>query len=80
MLDYVDLEADLDAEERLIRDTTREFVDERVRPDVADHWLAGTFPEELIGELGELGLYAPHLDGYGLAGVGNRAYGLVMQE
>ncbi len=48
MLDYVDLEADLGPEERLIRDTTREFVDERIRPEIAAHYEAGTFPTELI--------------------------------
>jgi glutaryl-CoA dehydrogenase len=80
MLDYVDLEADLDEEERLIRDTARRFVDEEVRPDIAEHFLEGTFPTELIPEMGELGFYAPNLDGYGLPNVSERAYGLLMQE
>ena len=51
MLDYVDLEADLGEEARLIRDTARRFVDERVRPDIGEHFLDGTFPTDLI--LGE---------------------------
>jgi glutaryl-CoA dehydrogenase len=80
MLDYVDLEADLGEEERLIRDTARRFVDEEVRPDVADHFLDGTFPTDLIPEMGELGFYGPNLDGYGLPNVSERAYGLLMQE
>ncbi len=80
MLDYVDLEADLDEEERLVRDTARRFVAEQVAPDIADHFEAGTFPEELIPEMGELGFYGPNLEGYGLPGVGERAYGLLMQE
>ncbi|WP_075937644.1 acyl-CoA dehydrogenase family protein [Halosegnis longus] len=80
MLDYVDLEADLDAEERLIRDTAREFVEEKVRPDIGDHWIAGTFPTELIEEMGELGFYAPNLDGYDLPNVSETAYGILMQE
>ncbi|MFB6194768.1 MAG: acyl-CoA dehydrogenase family protein [Haloplanus sp.] len=80
MLDYVDLEADLDQEERLIRDTAREFVDEEVRPDIADHFLDGTFPTALIPEMGELGFYGPNLDGDGLPNVSERAYGLLMQE
>ncbi|MDZ7700604.1 MAG: acyl-CoA dehydrogenase family protein [Halobacteriales archaeon] len=80
MLDYVDLEADLDEEERLIRDTARRFVEEQVAPDIGDHFEAGTFPEELIPEMGELGFYAPNLEGYGSPGVGERAYGLLMQE
>ncbi|MGM0592379.1 MAG: acyl-CoA dehydrogenase family protein, partial [Halobacteriota archaeon] len=80
MLDYVGLEADLDEEERLIRDTARRFVDERVKPDIADYYQAGTFPEELIPEMGELGFYAPNLEGYELPGVSEKAYGLLMQE
>ncbi|KAB7515166.1 acyl-CoA dehydrogenase [Halosegnis rubeus] len=80
MLDYVDLEADLDAEERLIRDTAREFVEEKVRPDIGDHWIEGTFPTELIEEMGELGFYAPNLDGYDLPNVSETAYGILMQE
>ncbi|WP_058367371.1 acyl-CoA dehydrogenase family protein [Haloparvum sedimenti] len=80
MLDYVGLEADLGEEERLIRDTAREFVEERVRPDIGDHFEAGTFPTEIIPEMGEMGFYAPNLDGYGLPNVSETAYGLLMQE
>ena len=80
MLDYVDLEADLGEEERMIRDTAREFVDERVRPEIGDHFEAGTFPTDLISELGELGFYAPNLEGYGSPNVSETAYGLLMQE
>ncbi|MFB6271183.1 MAG: acyl-CoA dehydrogenase family protein, partial [Halobacterium sp.] len=80
MLDYVALEADLSSEEQLIRDTAREFVDENVRPDIAEHYLEGTFPTDLIPEMGELGFYAPNLDGYGLPDVSEKAYGLLMQE
>ena len=80
MLDYVGLEADLGEEERLIRDTAREFVEERVRPDIGDHFQAGTFPTELISEMGEMGFYAPNLDGYGLPNVSETAYGILLQE
>ena len=80
MLDYVDLEADLTSEQRLIRDTAREFVDEEVRPDIGDHFEAGTFPEELIPAMADLDFYAPNLDWGDLPGVGERAYGLLLQE
>jgi len=80
MLDYVDLEADLSEEERMVRDTARRFVDSEVRPDVGEHWIEGTFPTDLVAEMGELGFYAPNLDGYTLPGLGERAYGLLMQE
>jgi acyl-CoA dehydrogenase/glutaryl-CoA dehydrogenase len=80
MLDYVGLEADLSDEEKLIRDTAREFVETEVKPDIGDHWIEGTFPEEIIGEFGELGFYAPNLEGYDLPNVSEKAYGLLMQE
>ncbi|NHN43401.1 acyl-CoA dehydrogenase [Halorubellus sp. JP-L1] len=80
MLDYVGLEADLGEEERLIRNTARDFVEDQVQPDIADHWEAGTFPMDVIGEMGDLGFYAPNLDGYDLPNVSEKAYGLLMQE
>ncbi|WP_336136529.1 acyl-CoA dehydrogenase family protein [Natronomonas amylolytica] len=80
MLDYVGLEGDLNEEERMVRDTARDFVEEKFKPDVGDHWIEGTFPTDLIPEMGELGFYAPNLDGYGLPNLSEKAYGLLMQE
>jgi len=80
MIDYLGLEADLGEEERMVRDTAREFVASEVRPDVGTHWLDGTFPTDLIPQMGELGFYAPTIEGYGLPGVSETAYGLLMQE
>jgi len=80
MLDYFDLDSQLSQEERLIRDTAREFVQNNVQPDIAKHWEAGTFPKDLITEMGDLDFYAPNLEGYGLPGVSETAYGLLMQE
>ena len=79
MLDYLDLEATLTQEERMIRDTARDFADD-VREDIADHYHEGTFPTDLIPEMGELGFYASNLEGYGLPGVSETAYGVLMQE
>jgi acyl-CoA dehydrogenase/glutaryl-CoA dehydrogenase len=80
MLDYLDLEADLSNGERMVRDTAREFVADRVKPVVGEHWIEGTFPTDLIAEMGELGFYAPNLDGYGLPNLSEHAYGVLMQE
>ncbi|SFL45351.1 glutaryl-CoA dehydrogenase [Halogranum rubrum] len=80
MLDYVDLESELSEEERMVRDTAREFVEEKVKPDIGQHWIDGTFPMDLISEMGEMGFYAPNLDGYGLPNLSETAYGLLMQE
>jgi glutaryl-CoA dehydrogenase len=67
-------------EERLVRDTVRKFVQERVLPIIGDHFEAGTFPRELIPEVAELGLLGMHLDGYGCAGLNAVCYGLACQE
>jgi glutaryl-CoA dehydrogenase len=64
----------------MIRDTAREFVEEHVKPDVGDHFEAGTFPRELVPKMGELGFYAPNIEGYGSPNVSETAYGLLMQE
>jgi alkylation response protein AidB-like acyl-CoA dehydrogenase len=80
MLDYLDLSADLTDEERLVRDTAREFVDEEIRPIIGDHFEAGTFPEEIVTEMADLDFYAPNLSWGELPGISERAYGLLMQE
>ncbi len=80
MLDFVQLEANLGAEEQLVLETAREFVTDHVAPEIGDQFEQGTFPTELIPKMGELGFYAPNLDGYGLPNVSETAYGLLMQE
>ncbi|CAI50870.1 glutaryl-CoA dehydrogenase (plasmid) [Natronomonas pharaonis DSM 2160] len=80
MLDYLGLESDLDEEERLIQETARDFVEDNVAPDIGQHWIDGTFPTDLIPKMGELGFYAPNLEGYGSPNVSETAYGLLMQE
>ncbi|OYR66042.1 acyl-CoA dehydrogenase [Halorubrum ezzemoulense] len=79
MLDYFDMESTLSEEERLLVDSARSFVDGEV-PDMGDHWIEGTFPPDLIPKMGEMGFYAPNLDGYGLPDVSETAYGLLMRE
>ena len=79
-LDYLALDSLLDEEERAVRDTVRQFVRERVLPDVGDWFEQGVLPRELMSELGKLGLYGMHLDGYGLPGASAVAYGLTCLE
>jgi glutaryl-CoA dehydrogenase len=79
-LDFLALDALLDDEERAIRDTVRQFVRERVLPDVGDWFEQGILPRELLGELAKLGLFGMHLDGYGLPGASAVAYGLTCLE
>ena len=70
----------LSEEERMVRDTVRKFVNDRVLPIIGDHFEAGTFPRELIPEIAELGLLGMHLEGYGGAGLSAVCYGLACQE
>jgi glutaryl-CoA dehydrogenase len=70
----------LSEEERLVRDTVRKFVQERVLPIIGEHFEAGTFPRELIPTVAELGLLGMHLEGYGCAGLSAVCYGLACQE
>jgi len=80
MPDFFDLARQLTPEERTIQSTVRAFVDARVMPKIADHFEAGTFPRELIAEIGELGLFGCNLQGYGCAGLSDVGYGVAMQE
>lgn len=70
----------LSEEERMVRDTVRKFVQERVLPIIGEHFEAGTFPRELIPAIADLGLLGMHLDGYGCAGLSSVCYGLACQE
>ena len=79
-LDFLAIDALLDDEEKAIRDTVRAFVREKVLPDVGDWFEQGILPRELIAELGKLGLFGMHLDGYGLPGASAVAYGLTCLE
>ena len=79
MLDYFDMESTLSEEERLLVDSARSFIDGEV-DDMGQHWIDGTFPTELIPKMGDMGFYAPNLEGYGLPNVSETAYGLLMRE
>ena len=80
-VDFYDIDSLLSEEERAVRDTVRRFVDDEVLPVIGEHYIAGTFPVELVPTMGELGLYGANLpEEYGCAGLNNVAYGLIMQE
>jgi glutaryl-CoA dehydrogenase len=78
--DFLGIDSLLDDEERLLRDTVRRFVADRILPDVADWFEAAVFPKELAVEMGSLGLLGMHLDGYGCAGTSAVEYGLACTE
>ena len=79
-VDFLHIDSLFSEEELLVRQTARQFVEERVIPIVRDCYREARFPSELIGELGRLGFLGANLEGYGCAGLNNVEYGLVMQE
>jgi glutaryl-CoA dehydrogenase len=79
-LDFLDLDGLIDDDERLLRDTVRGFVRDRILPDIGEWFEAGVFPVEMAKEMGALGLLGMHLDGYGCAGTNAVSYGLACQE
>src|SRR3989449_7343595 len=79
-LDFWQLEDQYTEDERMVRDTVRQFVQERILPIIEHHFREGSFPKHLVGEMAELGLLGANLEGYGCAGLGAVAYGLIMQE
>jgi len=78
--DFLDIDRLLDDEERLIRDTVRRFVADRVLPEVGTWFEEARIPLGLARELGSLGLLGMHLKGYGCAGASATAYGLACME
>ena len=67
-------------EERMARDTVREWVDSEFMPIIEEHNRAATFPSHLIPSLGEMGVFGASLQGYECAGMSPVAYGLILQE
>jgi len=78
--DFLDIDAELTTDERLLRDTVRQFVDDRILPSVSEWFEEGYFPREMAKEMGALGLLGMHLDGYGCAGMSAVDYGLACVE
>lgn len=80
-VDYYQIDDLLTEEEKLIRNTIREFVDDKVLPIIEKHYREGTFPMDLIPSMAELGIFGATLpEKYGCANLNNVAYGLMMQE
>ncbi|MGZ8749882.1 MAG: acyl-CoA dehydrogenase family protein [Pseudonocardia sp.] len=78
--DYLNLDGLFTADELVLRDRVRAFVDERIRPNIAEWYATATFPRELVKEMAALGLLGMHLKGYGCAGRSAVEYGLAAME
>lgn len=79
-VDYLLIDSQFSEQELMVRQTARQFVDERVQPLIRDCFRDARFPRELIPEMGRLGFFGANLEGYGCAGMNNVEYGLIMQE
>src|SRR5829696_5047632 len=79
--DFYDIDSVLTEEERAVRVSVRQFVNDRVLPIIGSCYVDGRFPTELIPEMASLGVLGANLpEEYGCAGLNNVAYGLIMQE
>jgi glutaryl-CoA dehydrogenase len=79
-VDYLLIDSLFSEQELLVRQTARQFVEDRVIPIIRDCYRDGRFPTELIPEIGQLGFLGANLEGFGCAGLSNVEYGLIMQE
>jgi glutaryl-CoA dehydrogenase len=79
-VDFIEFDALLSEDERLVRDSTRKWIEENVIPIIEQCNREGKFPRELVKPMGELGYFGANLKGYGCAEMSNVEYGLVMQE
>ncbi len=79
-LDFFALDDLLSSEEKMTRETVKQFVDREVLPGIEGHFARETFASELVPRMAELGMFGANLKGYGCAGMNNVAYGLIMQE
>ena len=79
-VDFLDFDSLLSDEEKLARNTARQFVDAEIMPIIEEYNREGKFPVQLVPQMAELGLFGASLKGYGCAGMSNVEYGLVTQE
>jgi glutaryl-CoA dehydrogenase len=79
-VDFIDFDSQLNDEEKLVRQTARQFVDKEVLPIIEKYNREAAFPMQLVPQLGELGFFGAQLEGYGCAGMSSVAYGLLTQE
>src|ERR1700746_1766197 len=79
-VDFIQYDSLLTDEEKLVRDTTRQFIEDNLIPIIEECNRAGRFPRELVKPMADLGFFGASLKGYGCAGMGNVEYGLMTQE
>ena len=78
--DPLQLESQLSEEERLVRDSTRAYCQDKLAPRILEAFRHEKFDRQIITEMGELGLLGATIDGYGCPGVSYVCYGLIARE
>ncbi|MGH9397278.1 MAG: acyl-CoA dehydrogenase family protein [Terriglobia bacterium] len=79
-VDFMEVDSLFNDEEKLVRETVREFVTREVIPHIEEWNREAKFPRHLIQPMGAMGFFGANLHGYGCAGMSNVQYGLMMQE
>jgi glutaryl-CoA dehydrogenase len=79
-VDFIQFDSLLSDEERMVRDTARQFIEDNLIPIIEQCNRDGRFPRELVKPMGDLGFFGANLKGYGCAEMSNVEYGLVTQE
>jgi glutaryl-CoA dehydrogenase len=79
-VDFFRFSSQLSEDERSVQAMVRQFVERSFLPVIKEHHAAGTFPVDLIAELGELGLLGPAVKGPGCGGMSYTIYGLICEE
>jgi glutaryl-CoA dehydrogenase len=79
-MDLFDVRAELSDEEQMVQDSVARFVDDKVLPVIRDAFEKHYFPQDLIPQVAELGLFGSSIEGYGCAGLNSICYGLICQE
>jgi glutaryl-CoA dehydrogenase len=78
--DFLALREQVSPEERMVGESVRRLIEDKVLPVIGEHFENATFPREIIPDLAQMGLFGMHLSGYGCAGLSNVAYGIASQE
>jgi glutaryl-CoA dehydrogenase len=79
-VDFIDFDGLLTEEQRLVRGTVRAWVEEKIKPIIEECHREARFPLHLVPEMGAMNLFGATISEYGLPGLDNIAYGLIMQE
>ena len=78
--DPFELDSQLNDEQRMVRDSARQYAQDRLLPRVKEAFRSESTDPTIFREMGEMGLLGSTIDGYGCPGVDYVCYGLVARE